>query len=95
MPKIRLNKNVLLASEERIKYAFDNFEKIYLSFSAGKDSTVMLHLTMQEAKKRNVKIGVLIVDLEGQYKLTIEHIYECVKGSHKYIEKILLEYLFL
>jgi predicted phosphoadenosine phosphosulfate sulfurtransferase len=86
MPKIRLNKNVLLASEERIKYAFDNFEKIYLSFSAGKDSTVMLHLTMQEAKKRNVKIGVLIVDLEGQYKLTIEHIYECVKEYSDFID---------
>jgi len=85
MPKIRLNKNVLLASEERIKYAFDNFEKIYLSFSAGKDSTVMLHLTMQEAKKRNVKIGVLIVDLEGQYKLTIEHIYDCVKEYSDFI----------
>jgi predicted phosphoadenosine phosphosulfate sulfurtransferase len=86
MPKIRLNKNVLLASEERIKYAFDNFEKIYLSFSAGKDSTVMLHLTMQEAKKRNVKIGVLIVDLEGQYKLTIEHIYECIKEYSDFID---------
>lgn len=86
MPKIRLNKNVLLASEERIKYAFDNFEKIYLSFSAGKDSTVMLHLTMQEAKRRNVKIGVLIVDLEGQYKLTIEHIYECIKEYSEFID---------
>ena len=74
MPKIRLEKNVYDASIERINYTLDNFEKVYLSFSAGKDSTVMLHLTMQEVKKRNVKIGVLIVDLEGQYKLTIDHI---------------------
>ena len=34
----------------------------------------MLHLVMEEAIKRNRKIGVLFVDLEGQYKLTIDHI---------------------
>lgn len=73
MPKLRLDINVYQAAQERIKYAFDEFEKIYLSFSAGKDSTVMLHMVIDEAKKRDTKIGVLIVDLEGQYKLTIDH----------------------
>ena len=53
--------NVCDASRERISWTFDNFEKIYLSFSAGKDSTVMLHLVMDEAIKRNRKIGVLLV----------------------------------
>lgn len=79
MPKIRLNKNVHEESIERIIYTFDNFERVYLSFSAGKDSTVMLHLVCDEARKRNKKIGVLIVDLEGQYKLTIEHLESCLK----------------
>ena len=79
MPKIYLKENVYDASVERIKYTFDNFEKIYLSFSGGKDSTVMLHLVMDEAIKRNVKIGLLIVDLEGQYKLTIDHVTACVE----------------
>lgn len=79
MPKIYLKENVYQASVERINYTFDNFEKIYLSFSGGKDSTVMLHLVMEEAIKRNVKIGLLIVDLEGQYKLTIDHISACVE----------------
>ena len=46
MGKLGLGKNVYDASLERIEWTFDNFEKIYLSFSAGKDSTVMLHLTM-------------------------------------------------
>ena len=86
MPKFRLDKNVLEASIERIQYTFDNFEKVYLSFSAGKDSTVMLHLAMDEAKKRNIKIGVLLVDLEGQYKLTIEHIEECIEEYKDYID---------
>jgi len=79
MPKIRLNINVLEAAKQRIQYTFDNFEKVYLSFSAGKDSTVMLHLVMEEAIKRNQKIGLLIVDLEGQYKLTIEHLEACIE----------------
>ena len=56
MPKHYLNQNVYDASVERIKYTFDNFEKIYLSFSAGKDSTVMLHLVMDEAIKRNKRV---------------------------------------
>ena len=86
MPKHYLEKNVLEASIERVKYTFDNFEKVYLSFSAGKDSTTMLHLVMDEAMKRNQKIGLLIVDLEGQYKLTIDHINECIKEYEDYID---------
>jgi predicted phosphoadenosine phosphosulfate sulfurtransferase len=69
-----LNINVLDASQERIKYTFDNFENIYVSFSGGKDSTTMMHLIMDEAIKRNIKVGVLFIDLEGQYKITIDHI---------------------
>jgi predicted phosphoadenosine phosphosulfate sulfurtransferase len=77
MPKRLLNKSVLEAAQERIEYTFDNFERIYLSFSAGKDSTVMLHLVMEEAIKRNRKIGLLFIDLEAQYKLTIDHAVNC------------------
>tara|TARA_R110002153_G_scaffold245346_1_gene400876 strand:+ start:730 stop:1947 length:1218 start_codon:yes stop_codon:yes gene_type:complete len=86
MPKFRLKTNVYEESVLRVKWTFDNFEKVYLSFSAGKDSTVMLHIVMDEAKKRNQKIGLLIVDLEGQYKLTIDHIKECIKEYSEYID---------
>lgn len=80
------NINVLDASIERIQYTFDNFERIYLSFSGGKDSTVMLHLVMDEAKKRNRKIGLLIVDLEGQYKLTIDNMKSMINEYKKYLD---------
>lgn len=86
MPKERLNINVFDAAKQRIKYVFDNFEKIYLSFSAGKDSTVMLHLVLEECKLRNKKIGILFIDLEGQYKLTINHAKECFKIYKNYID---------
>lgn len=76
MPKRGLGINVLEAAQQRIAYVFDNFQRIYVSFSGGKDSTVMLHLVMDEAIKRNHKVGVLFVDLEGQYKITIDHIQE-------------------
>lgn len=65
--------DVLEASKIRIKYVFDNFEKIYISFSGGKDSTVMMHLVIDEAIKRNVKVGILLIDLEAQYSNTISH----------------------
>lgn len=53
--------------------AFDEFGKVYVSFSAGKDSTVMLHLVAEEARRRRRSFGVLMIDLEAQYSLTISH----------------------
>lgn len=77
MSKRFLGKDVLTAARERVEYTFDNFERVYVSYSAGKDSTVMLHLVMDEAIKRGREVGVLLVDLEGQYQLTIDHAEEC------------------
>lgn len=79
MSKKYLGKDVLSSAKERISLVFDAFPKIYLSFSGGKDSSVMLHLVADEARNRSVKIGVLIVDLEAQYKLTIDHINEMIE----------------
>lgn len=78
MPKNYLGINVLDAARQRIQKVFDDFPRIYVSFSGGKDSTVMLHLVMEEAIKRNRKVGVLLVDLEGMYKITIDHIQRCM-----------------
>lgn len=71
--------NVLDAAIERTKWTLDNFDRVYCSFSAGKDSTVMLHILGDEARKRGVRVGLLMVDLEGQYKMTIEHAEKCVE----------------
>lgn len=71
--------SVLEAARARIAWTFDTFERVYLSFSAGKDSTVMLHLVAEEARRRGRKFGVLVVDLEAQYKLTMEHGSSCVR----------------
>ena len=81
-----LGKTVLEAARERSAWTFDTFPRIYVSFSGGKDSTVMLHLVIDEAVKRGRKVGVLFVDLEGQYKLTIEHIQEMLDLYADHIE---------
>jgi predicted phosphoadenosine phosphosulfate sulfurtransferase len=73
MLKKYLETNVLEETQNRIAYVFDSFEKIYLSFSAGKDSTTMLHLVCEEARKRNRKIGLLLIDLEAQFDITMKH----------------------
>lgn len=88
MPQLKSYKDidVLTASRTRIAFAFDNFERVYVSFSGGKDSSVMLHLVMDEAIKRNRTVGVLIVDLEAQYKATIAHIEEMVELYQDNIE---------
>lgn len=86
MPKRGLGINVLDAAKERIAWTFDHFERIYISYSGGKDSTVMLHLVMAEAIKRYRKIGVLFIDLEGQYKLTIDHITRCYEMYAEWTE---------
>jgi predicted phosphoadenosine phosphosulfate sulfurtransferase len=66
--------DVLTAARQRIAYTFDNFEQVYVSYSGGKDSTVMLHLVMDEAIARGRRVGVLFIDLEGQYRITIESV---------------------
>jgi predicted phosphoadenosine phosphosulfate sulfurtransferase len=68
-----LGMNVLDAARQRIAWVFDTFPRIYTSFSGGKDSSVMLHLVMDEAIRRNRKVGMLYVDFEAQYKLSIDH----------------------
>jgi len=68
--------SVLEASRERISKVFDDFEKIVVSFSGGKDSSTLLHLVSDEARKRDRRIAVMIIDLEAQYEATILHLEE-------------------
>jgi predicted phosphoadenosine phosphosulfate sulfurtransferase len=73
MPKRYLGMDVLTAARQRIARVFDDFPRVVVSFSGGKDSTALLHLVAEEARSRGRRFGLLLVDLEAQYKLTIEH----------------------
>ena len=74
--KIDLDVDVLEAARARIAWTFDRFDRIYVSGPSGKDSSVMLHLAAAEARRRGRKLGVLYIDLEAQYKATIDHVRE-------------------
>lgn len=71
--------NVYNAARRRIHWALDRCERAYVSFSGGKDSTVMLHMVAQIARERGRRVGVLIIDLEAQYASTIEHIEDMLR----------------
>lgn len=72
----KLGIDVLTAARQRIAWTFDRFEHIYISFSGGKDSTVTVHLVMEEAIKRKRKVGLFFLDWECQFTLTIDHVRE-------------------
>lgn len=78
--------SVLTASKDRISKVFDDFERIYISFSGGKDSSVMTHLVIEEAMKRGRKVGLLIIDLEAQYNDTIKHLSHMVEMYKDHID---------
>lgn len=84
--KLPIGVDVFTAARDRVRYVFDHFERVYVSFSAGKDSSVMLHLVMDEAIKRGRKVGVLLIDLEAQYDLTIQHAEQMFDMYSKHVE---------
>lgn len=72
--KIPLQKNVYCAALERISWVFDSFDRICMSFSGGKDSTLLFHLVAQEARRRKRTFSVMFIDWEVQFQYTIQHI---------------------
>lgn len=57
--KYPLPESVLQATEQRIQWVMDNFSRICVSFSGGKDSTVMLHLTARRRGYREKNLRVV------------------------------------
>ena len=78
MGKIYKDENVYEAAIKRYQTVFKEFDNYYVSVSGGKDSSIMLQLMAQEARKYSKKFSVLYIDLEAQYKATIDHINELI-----------------
>lgn len=87
MPKIYTDKNVLEAALERFEIMFDEFDNMYLSVSGGKDSSIMLQLCAMIARKKGKKFSVLYIDLEAQYRHTIEHVEELIEETKDVVER--------
>ena len=74
LKQVYMPETVEAAAQRRIAYIFDEFENIIVSISGGKDSTVLCWLALQEARKRNRKIGIFFLDEEVVYQSTIEQV---------------------
>ncbi|EHN96199.1 phosphoadenosine phosphosulfate reductase [Escherichia coli] len=72
--KINTGQSVLDAARERIEWIFDTFSSVCLSFSGGKDSTVLFHLVGDIARRKKKYFSVLFIDWEAQYASTIQHV---------------------
>lgn len=71
-----VEQNVLDALQERLKFIFQEFDNIYISFSGGKDSGLLLNMVLDFKKKYypDRRIGVFHQDFEAQYSVTTEYI---------------------
>lgn len=68
--------NVYEALQTRLKLIFEEFDNIFVSFSGGKDSGLLLELTLEFQRKYypEKRIGVFHQDFEAQYSFTTEYI---------------------
>ncbi len=76
MKRDYLEENVYEAFLGRMKLIFQEFDNIYLSFSGGKDSGLLLNMVLDYQQKYAPvkKIGVFHQDFEAQYTVTTEYV---------------------
>lgn len=76
MRKKYTGQNVYDALQERLRFVFEEFDNIFVSFSGGKDSGLLLNLTQDFQRKYypGRKIGVFHQDFEAQYTVTTDYV---------------------
>lgn len=86
MRKYYVNKNVYEALQDRLKFLFVEFDNVFVSFSGGKDSGLLLNIVLDYVEKNcpERKIGVYHQDFEAQYSYTTEYVtrtFERLRGK--------------
>lgn len=78
MDRKYLNKNVYQALLERLDFIFKEFQNIYVSFSGGKDSGLLLQLILdfRDTYYPSRVVGVFHQDFEAQYSATTKYVEE-------------------
>ena len=72
--KIFLKENVWDAALERIDYVFNEFDEVVVSFSGGKDSTVILEMALIVAKEHGrLPLTVMWLDQEAEWEAVVDY----------------------
>ena len=80
--------NVYEALQERFHFLFREFENIYVSFSGGKDSGVLLNLLLDFKREHYPErlIGLFHQDFEAQYTMTTEYVERTFQKLEKEVD---------
>lgn len=80
--------NVYQAAQYRLKTIFEHFDNVYVSFSGGKDSGVLLNLCIDYIRSHGLdrKIGVFHMDYEIQYNDTVKYVDEMLDSNSDILE---------
>lgn len=81
-------KSVYELTQERLAVLFKEFDNIYVSFSGGKDSGVLLNLCIDYIRRNNlnIKLGVFFMDYEVQYDHTIAFVNRFLEQNKDVLE---------
>jgi len=81
-------KNVFQAAYERMEFIFKNFDRIYLSFSGGKDSGAMLNLALKYMRDTGEtrKLGIQILDNEANYGYSLEFMHRIIEANRDMLD---------
>jgi predicted phosphoadenosine phosphosulfate sulfurtransferase len=88
MRRVYKSVNVYDAANERLKFIFENFERVYVSFSGGKDSGVLLNLVLDYVKANGItrKVGVKVMDNEANYSHSLEFMHSILRNNREYLD---------
>lgn len=80
--------NVYEQTQMRLGKIFDSFDNVYVSFSGGKDSSLLLFLCIDYIRKHcpGRKLGVFHMDYEVQYNETLRFVDEVLSSNQDILE---------